>query len=123
MKKFALFILITLFTISCETDVTDKVITDAYNGTALVSASGAVTDLAGTGTYLDLAISSPYLDTSDAAFITGAMVEVYENDSLITTLTEVTPGRYEDSATLATVGYGYRMTINVPEGYGDASGI
>jgi hypothetical protein len=46
MKKLALFILITVFTISCETDVTDKVITDAYNGTALVSASGAVTDLA-----------------------------------------------------------------------------
>jgi len=123
MKKLALFSLITLFTISCETDVTDKVITDAYNGTALVSASGAVTDLVGTGTYLDLVISSPYLDTSDAAYITGALVEVYENDSLISTLTEVTPGRYEDSATLATVGYGYRMTINVPEGYGDASGI
>ena len=81
MKKLALFILITLFTISCETDVTDKVITDAYNGTALVSASGAVTNLVGTGTYLDLAMSSPYLDTSDAAYITGALVHVYEKYS------------------------------------------
>ena len=123
MKKLALFSLITVFFASCEIDVTDKVKTDAYDGAALISVSGSVTDLPGTGTYMDLAISSPYLETADAASITGALVEVYENDSLVSTLTEVTPGRYEDSTLLATIGHGYRMIITVPEGYGDATGI
>ena len=123
MKKLALFSLVTIVFTSCEIDVTDKVKTDAYDGAALISVSGAVTDIPGTGTYMDLAISSPYLETSDAATVTGAMVEIYENDSLISTLSESLNGRYEDSTLLATIGHGYRMIITVPEGYGDATGV
>ncbi|MDB2626897.1 DUF4249 domain-containing protein [Schleiferiaceae bacterium] len=123
MKKFAIFSLLTLAFTSCEVDVTDKVITDAYDGAALISVSGSVTNIPGTGTYMDLAISSPYLDTTDADHITGALVEVYDNDSLVSTLTEVDPGRYEDSTLLAAVGHGYRIIITVPAGYGDATGI
>src|SRR6056300_1084497 len=123
MKKLALFSLITVFFASCEIDVTDKVITDAYDGAALISVSGAVTDLPGTGTYIDLGISSPYLSTDDASKISGAQIEVYKNDSLIANLIEVSTGRYEDTALLAQVGQGYRIVIDVPSGYGDATGV
>jgi len=66
MKKLILFSFLSIAITSCEIDVTDKVITDAYDGAALISVSGAVTDLPGTGTYLDLGISSPYLSTDEA---------------------------------------------------------
>lgn len=123
MKKFIAFSLLSIAFTSCEIDVTDKVKTDAYDGAALVSASGAVTDLQGTGTYLNLAISSPYLATEDATLISGAQVEVYKNDSLVSSLTEVSPGRYEDTTLLAEVGQGYSLIIDVPTGYGDATGV
>ena len=123
MKNLALFSLLALVFISCETDVTDKVKTDAYDGASLISVSGSVTDLAGKGTYLDLAISSPYLETAEAASITGAIIEVYENDILVSTLNEVAPGRYEDSTLQAVVGNGYRLLIDVPSGYGNATGF
>ena len=74
MKNLALFSLLALFFISCETDVTDRVKTDAYDGASLISVSGSVTDLGGQGTYLNLAISSPYLESSDAASISGAII-------------------------------------------------
>ena len=123
MKNLALFSLLALVFISCETDVTDKVKTDAYDGASLISVSGAVTDLLGQGTYLDLSISSPYLETSDATSISGAIIEVYENDILVSTLSEVAPGRYEDSTLLAVIGNGYRLLIDVPSGYGNATGL
>jgi len=123
MKKLILFSFLSIAITSCEIDVTDKVITDAYDGAALISVSGAVTDLPGTGTYLDLGISSPYLSTDDASKISGAQIEVYKNDSLIANLVEVSTGRYEDTALLAQVGQGYRIVIDVPSGYGDATGV
>ena len=123
MRKYLYFIVAAAILTACETDVTDKVKTDAYDGAALLSVSGSVTDLIGTGTYVDLAISSPYLETGAPANITGAIVEVYENDSLASTLTEVSPGRYEDTTLVATIGYGYRLLIDVPSGYGDATGL
>ena len=123
MRKYLYFIIAAAIFTACETDVTDKVKTDAYDGAALLSVSGSVTDLIGTGTYVDLAISSPYLETGAPANITGAIVEVYENDSLVSTLTEVSPGRYEDTTLVATIGYGYRLLIDVPAGYGDATGL
>lgn len=123
MKKLILFSFLSIAITSCEIDVTDKVITDAYDGAALISVSGAVTDLPGTGTYLDLGISSPYLSTDEASKISGAQIEVYKNDSLIANLTEVSTGRYEDTALLAQVGQGYRIVIDVPSGYGDATGV
>jgi len=123
MKKLILFSFLSIAITSCEIDVTDKVITDAYDGAALISVSGAVTDLPGTGTYLDLGISSPYLSTDEASKISGAQIEVYKNDSLIANLAEVSTGRYEDTALLAQVGQGYRIVIDVPSGYGDATGV
>jgi hypothetical protein len=48
---------------------------------------------------------------------------LYENDSLVSTLTEVSPGHYEDTTLVATIGYGYRLLIDVPSGYGDATGL
>ena len=123
MKKLALFSFLVFVFISCETDVTDKVKTDAYNGASLISVSGAVTDISDQGTYLDLAISSPYLETSEASSISGAIIEVYENDILVSTLNEVAPGRYEDSTLQAVVGNGYRLLIDVPSGYGNATGF
>ncbi|MEC8458720.1 MAG: hypothetical protein VXY91_04855 [Bacteroidota bacterium] len=123
MKNLALFSFLAILFISCRTDVTNKVKTDVYDGASLISVSGAVTDLMGQGTYLDLSISSPYLETSDAASISGAIVEVYENDILVSTLSEVAPGRYEDSTLLAVIGNGYRLLIDVPSGYGNATGL
>src|SRR5210317_244240 len=123
MKNFIYFVLAAVALTACEIDVTDKVKTDAYDGAALISVSGSVTDIEGTGTYLDLAISAPYLDTATATQIEGALVEVYENNTLISTLVETSPGRYEDTALLAQVGFGYRILINVPTGYGNATGL
>ena len=123
MKKIALFSFLVFVFISCETDVTDKVKTDAYDGASLISVSGAVTDISDQGTYLDLAISSPYLETSEAASISGAIIEIYENDILVSTLNEVAPGRYEDSTLQSVVGNGYRLLIDVPSGYGNATGL
>ena len=123
MRKYLYFFIAAAILTACETDVTDKVKTDAYDGAALLSVSGSVTDLIGTGTYVDLAISSPYLETGVPTTITGAIVEVYENDSLVSTLSEVSPGRYEDTTLVATIGYGYRLLIDVPAGYGDATGL
>ena len=104
MRKYLFLLLTTTILVSCETDVTDKVKTDAYDGAALLSVSGSVTDLVGTGTYLDLAISSPYLETGVSNVISGAIVEVYENDSLVSSLVEVSPGHYEDTTLIATIG-------------------
>ena len=123
MRKYLFLFLTATFLVNCETDVTDKVKTDAYDGAALLSVSGSVTDLVGTGTYLDLAISSPYLETGASNVISGAIVEVYENDSLVSSLVEVSPGHYEDTALIATIGNGYRVIIDVPSGYGDAAGL
>lgn len=123
MKKLIIPVIIATAFTSCEIDVTDKVKTDAYDGTSLISVSGAVTDVVGTGTYVDLAISSPYLSTEDPSEIEGAIVEVYVEDSLYSVLTEVSPGRYEDTTLLSVVGVSYHMLIDVPEGYGNATGL
>ena len=123
MRKYLYFIIVAAVMTACETDVTDKVKTDAYDGAALLSVGGSVTDLVGTGTYVDLAINSPYLEIGAPATISGGIVEVYENDSLVSTLTEVSPGPSEDTALVATIGYKYRLLIDVPAGYGDATGL
>jgi hypothetical protein len=123
MKNFFYIVLAAVTLTACEIDVTDKVKTDAYDGAALISVSGSVTDMEGVGTYLDLAISAPYLDTSSATQIQGAVIEVYENDTLVSTLLETSPGHYEDTTLLSQVGFGYRILIDVPTGYGNATGL
>ncbi|MEL0176341.1 MAG: hypothetical protein VW851_07320 [Cryomorphaceae bacterium] len=123
MKKLIIPAIIATVFASCEIDVTDKVKTDAYDGTSLISVSGSVTDVEGVGTYVDLAISSPYLSTEDPNEIEGAFVEVYVEDSLYSVLTEVSPGRYEDTTLLSEVGVSYHMLIDVPQGYGNATGL
>ena len=45
MKKLILPAIIATVFASCEIDVTDKVKTDAYDGTSLISVSGSVTDV------------------------------------------------------------------------------
>jgi hypothetical protein len=122
MKKLLLTLSIFAVLTSCETDVTDKVKTDAYNSAAAMSISGAITDLAGTGTYVDLQMSNPYLETAGYVKIENAAVQVFDGDSLLGTLTEVSPGRYEEVSILAIPGHQYRLEVEVPAAYGAAAG-
>ena len=123
MKKIALFSLLTLSFIACETDVTDKVRTDVYNSASAVSISGAITDVDTLGTYVDLRLSNPYLDNGGFEGITGATIQVFDGDSLLGDLTEVSSGRYENLAFKSTPGHSYRIEVMVPSTYGEAAGV
>ena len=80
-------IIALIFLSSCETDVTDKVRTDAYNSASAVSISGAITDIDSAGTYVDVRLSNP----NNGAFtgIEGATVTIYDGDSLLALLNKI----------------------------------
>jgi len=123
MKKLILLSFLTLGITSCETDVTDKVRTDAYNNAAAVSISGAITDIDTIGTYVDLKLTSPYLDNTALEGITGATISVFDKDSALGELSEVAPGRYENSSISSVPGRSYRIEVNIPSTYGAAGGL
>ena len=115
-------IIALIFLSSCETDVTDKVRTDAYNSASAVSISGAITDIDSAGTYVDVRLSNPYLDNGAFTGIEGATVTIYDGDSLLGTLTEQDNGSYTDTSMRSTIGHSYRLEVVVPDSYGEAAG-
>ena len=123
MKKLLVLPIIALAFAACETDVTDKVRTDAYNSASAVSISGAITDVDTMGAYVDLRLSNPYLDNGAFTGIEGATVTLFDGDSTLGILTEVSSGRYENLDFLSTPGHSYRVEVVVPSTYGEASGI
>jgi hypothetical protein len=119
MKKSFYYLALTLafgFT-ACETDVTDKVKTDAFDGAAALSVSGAITDVDTIGTYIDLRVSSPYLETGADTRVEGATIRLFDGDSLLGLVPEVSPGRYEELAFQSIWNHHYRIEIEVPSSY------
>ena len=123
MKKTFLLIALSAFLFSCETDVTDKVKTDVYDGVASVSIDGAITNIDTIGTYLNVQFSNPYLSTSQYQKIENAEVRLFEEDSLLGIVPEVRPGRYERLDFVAQEGKHYRIEVDVPSAYGAAEGL
>ena len=54
-----------------------------------MSVSGAITDVDTMGTYVDLRLSSPYLDNGTFTGIDGATVTLFDGDSTLGELNEV----------------------------------
>lgn len=122
MKKFFLLSAIALLA-SCETDVTDKVKTDVYNGAASVSIDGAITNVDTIGTYLNVRFSNPYLENSSYDIIENATVRIFDGDSLLGVVPETEPGRYTTLDILSVEGHSYRLEVDVPDTYGAAAGL
>ena len=122
MKKILIIAATALSISSCETDVTDKVKTDVYNSSSAVSISGAITNRADMGTYVDLRLSNPYLDNGAFQGIEGASIQVFDGDSLLGSLTEVSSGRYEELSFTSIPSHRYRIEVLVPSAYGAAAG-
>lgn len=108
---------------ACQTDVTDKVKTDAYDGAAAISVSGAITDIDSIGTYLDLKVSSPYLSTDETVFIEGATVRLFDGDSLLGEVPEISAGRYENANFTSEPKHSYKVEIEVPSAYNALEGV
>lgn len=122
MKKLLPLFALALSAVACEIDVTDKVKTDAYDGQGGISISGAITDVDSMGVYIDIKISNPYLDDSNYDRIENATVRLYDGDSLLGLVPEVSPGRYESLDYIAVPTHEYRIEVDVPSTYEVLSG-
>lgn len=123
MKKSLYILGLSTLLFACETDITDKVKTDIYDGTSLVSISGAISDDSSIATYIDIELSAPYLETGALEKVEGAIVELFENDSLVATLTEQSPGHYVQTSIMSVVGNAYHVSVEIPSSYGAVSGV
>lgn len=112
VSKFFLFILswIALLLYSCE-DVIDVELED---GETLLVVDGWVTDRPGPYT-VTLSTTAPYFSNQATPKVTGAVVEISDDEGNSEVLTEVEDGRYQTQNITGKVGNTYYLKIRVGE--------